>query len=477
MKLKTWMLAGVCGAALIGCGNYVLPERNAEDATRLAEEQPHPDAVEVLDELNSLIESENRRRQSDGDDTISQDQAIFAIISTVQADRASAAAAETNFFENILQGVDAGVEVPPQPPQALNAAARAVNIARANTDAANAAREAARAAELARLNAANRARQEQLTFRFADSLPVVAPGTEGPPNAIPGQCYAQIQQPARFEIVSEQILDQPATERLEVVPATYRTEMRPVVIEEAFTRIEVVPPTYETVVEEVVVEPERQVTITVPAQFRTVVEEVPVRPPFRSWEPSDRIFPVGTSLNGGTVLGSRVTPTGTVESLIQFPATFETVSRQELVSEETTRVETVAPITETRVVRKIKTPARTREVVVPAVVEMVETQIVVTQERVERIPVPPTFRTVERNTEAQPARLVWAPVICDVDQTAELITRVQQGLAERGLYAGRIDGVNGPRTQAGINQFQLEQLDLDSATLTIDAARRLGAIR
>ena len=54
---------------------------------------------------------------------------------------------------------------------------------------------------------------------------------------------------------------------------------------------------------------------------------------------------------------------------------------------------------------------------------------------------------------------------------------MQRSLQERGLYAGQIDGVNGPQTRAAIRAFQLDQLDLDTPALTVNGARRLGAIR
>ena len=476
MKLRSILMAGVCVGALASCGDYVLPERDEADKFRLAENNPHPDAVEVLDELSALITAENRRRSATTQGPITQDQAVVGIVSTVEADPEAATRAEPDFFATLLVGVDERVEVPPQSTEQINAAARAVNVARANTEAAEAARAAASAAELARLNEANRIRHEQLTDRFADSLPLVVAGTEGPPDAIPGQCYAQVDQPARFETVAEQVLDKPATERVEVTEAVYATELRPVVVEEAFTRIEVIPATYETVVEDVVIQPERQVPVTVPAQFRTVVERVPVRPSFRAWEQCDRIYPVGTVVRNGTVLGSRTTASGTIECLLQFPATFREESREEMISPETTRLETVPAVTEQRVVRRVAEPSRSREVLVPAVVEMVETQVVVTPERIERIAVPPTFRTVERNVQRQAARQVWAPVICDTDQTGELITQVQSALAERGLYTARVDGVMGPQTRAAVQAFQFDQLDLRTSVLTVAGAQRLGAL-
>ena len=45
-----------------------------------------------------------------------------------------------------------------------------------------------------------------------------APST-GPENAAPGECYARVVTPARFETRSEQVLSAPAGKRASVIPA------------------------------------------------------------------------------------------------------------------------------------------------------------------------------------------------------------------------------------------------------------------
>ncbi|MEL6599094.1 MAG: peptidoglycan-binding protein [Pseudomonadota bacterium] len=323
-----------------------------------------------------------------------------------------------------------------------------------------------------------RALQEQGMSAFMAASVVeaaVGSSTAGPTNPVPGQCYAQALRPAQFATVSEQVVDTPATERFEVVPPTFRDETAPVVVEEAYTKVEVVPAVYQTVMETVVVEPERTETVTIPAEYQRVLEQVPVRPSFRAWRACGQVFPVGSPALGGTFLGNRTDGTGRLECLIEFPATFETVEREELVSPERTEVVTIPAVTREVPRRVVVQPARSREVTVPARIENVTRRVVATEERVERVEVPATFRTVERRTQEVPAALVWTNVVCDTNRTKTFTASVQRGLKARGFYGGAIDGIEGRGTRSAVRAFQLEN-GLDSDVLTVEAAQELGAL-
>ena len=45
----------------------------------------------------------------------------------------------------------------------------------------------------------------------------------GPSSASAGECYAKVVIPARFDIKSERVVSLPASKRIEVVPASYKT--------------------------------------------------------------------------------------------------------------------------------------------------------------------------------------------------------------------------------------------------------------
>jgi hypothetical protein len=305
---------------------------------------------------------------------------------------------------------------------------------------------------------------------FASTAPL---STSGPENALPGQCYTQVTRPARFETETRQVLETPASAEFEVIPATYRTETVPVVVEEAYTRLEVIPAVYETVMDTVIVEPSREVTRTIPAEYTTVAEQVPVRPSYRNWVSSNRVYPTGASALGGTVIGNRTLASGAVETLVEFPPEFETVTRRELVQPERTETIVIPAVTREVPRRVIAQPARTVEVVVPAVTRQVEREVVATNERVIRKEVPATFREVSTPVQVLPAQEVWANVVCDTDYNPILVRALQRALAEQGEYRGEVDGIMGPGTQRAIRAYQLD-LGYDTPALTLEAVRALG---
>ncbi|SOH94557.1 Putative peptidoglycan binding domain-containing protein [Monaibacterium marinum] len=297
--------------------------------------------------------------------------------------------------------------------------------------------------------------------------------TSGPVNALPGQCYTQVTRPARFETETRQVVATPASEEFEVIAATYRTETVPIVIEEAFTRLEVVPATYETVMDTVVVEPSREVTRTIPAEYRNATEQVPVRPSYRSWVTSSRIYPTGAAALGGTVVGNRTLASGAVETLVEFPPEFETVSVRELVRPERTETTIIPAVTREVPRRVIAQPARTVEVVVPAVTRQVEREVVATPERIVRSEIPATFREVSAPVQVLPAQEIWANVVCDTDYNNGFVTALQRALRDQSSYRGAIDGIMGPGTLRAIRAYQLD-LGYDTPALTLEAVRALG---
>jgi len=74
-----------------------------------------------------------------------------------------------------------------------------------------------------------------------------------PPNATPGQCYARIWIPPKFETTTETVETKPMGERLEVIPATYETMTEKMLVREASEKLVTVPATYKTETEKVLV--------------------------------------------------------------------------------------------------------------------------------------------------------------------------------------------------------------------------------
>lgn len=87
----------------------------------------------------------------------------------------------------------------------------------------------------------------------------------------------------------------------------------------------------------------------------------------------------------------------------------------------------------------------------------------------------PVYKTETRQQVVQPRRETWYEIICDADVTPEFIASVQRALEARGFYDGQITGEMDARTKNAIGRYQATE-GLDSKTLSIAAARKLGLI-
>ena len=331
-----------------------------------------------------------------------------------------------------------------------------------------------------------------------------------PSNPKPGECYARVIIPAKYETTSEQVLKRQASERIEIIPASYETVTETVVVKDASTKLEVVPAEYETVEEQVLVKPATTTLEVVPATYETIEERVLVKPattktievPAEYEMVTERVLdqPARTEWKRGTGIGTgsgvalasasqtvqrfgdfkviekRVEDTGDLMCLVEIPATYKTIEKQVLVSPATTRTVEVpaeyktvkktvlkTPPTTREVtipaeyrtvkVTKLVRPETTREVVIPAVYGDVEVTKMVQPASERRIPVPAEYTTLTRNNKISDERTEWRPVLCEVNMTRENVAALQTALNDSGCcQCGpnrnecQIDGVMGPCT-------------------------------
>jgi hypothetical protein len=82
---------------------------------------------------------------------------------------------------------------------------------------------------------------------------------------------------------------------------------------------------------------------------------------------------------------------------------------------------------------------------------------------------------VAREVEIRPAEDRLFAVPCDDQLDHDTIAALQRALAVRGLHAGVVNGVYDAETAEAVRRYQAP-LGLDSAILSLDAARMLGII-
>lgn len=114
----------------------------------------------------------------------------------------------------------------------------------------------------------------------------------------------------------------------------------------------------------------------------------------------------------------------------------------------------------------------------PAVIESVTRQVLVEPAQMGadgQILRPASFRTETRQEIVTPRRETWIEIPCPQMMTPEFIRSVQRALAARGLYRGPIHGRMDQATRLAVQRYQAPQ-GMNSGTLTLDSARRLGLV-
>jgi hypothetical protein len=206
-----------------------------------------------------------------------------------------------------------------------------------------------------------RAMMQQCDNNFARNLPRPVAGATVLTNST-SDCYGTVITPAKFETKTEQVIQVPATKRMEIVPATYKT-----------------------VTENLMVQPETKRQIPVPATYKIVSEELIVRAAEKRFEP----IPATYKLVPETV---EIKPAG--KRLEVIPATFKTVTEQVLVSPESKKL-TAVPATYKEVdVTVVDRPATTEVVTIPASYKTITETVVVRPDSVRYEPIQIPLRKV-----------------------------------------------------------------------------------
>ena len=263
---------------------------------------------------------------------------------------------------------------------------------------------------------------------------------EGMPlEAKPGECYAQVAIPPKFETRTEQRLLVAARERVEVIPAQYEW-----VEEQVLVR-----PAYERVVD------------LQPAQYRWVEEKVLVKPASKVWKPGR-----------GPV--ERVdSATGEIMCLVEVPAEYKTVRRRVVDTPPSTRTEQVPAEYKTIKRQELVSEARMVKQQVPAEYETVRKQKLVTPAREIRRTIPAEYETVETTVKVSDGTMEWRGVLCEVNATRETIADLQRALAAAGYSPGKIDGVLGRNTLRAAREYQIDN-NLAQGGITLEMVRKLG---
>jgi hypothetical protein len=186
------------------------------------------------------------------------------------------------------------------------------------------------------------------------------------PPAKPGQCYAKVMIPAKYETKAEKVLVREAAEKIETIPAKYEWVEKKVTLSAAHTELVPVAVKYEKVTEKVEVSPATKIWVT-----SLKKDGIPVSPTL-----------LGAAKASGVKLDEAV-PGMCFREYYQ-PAQFKTETKDVLVKEAAEKVETI-----------------------PAQYETVEEKVLVKEASKKIVEVPASYETVTEKVLVEPAKTVW----------------------------------------------------------------------
>ncbi len=236
-----------------------------------------------------------------------------------------------------------------------------------------------------------------------------------PPTAKPGECYAQILIPEKWQTTTERVLTRQASEKIETMPAKYETVEQKIVVKEASKRYE-----------------------EVPAEYGWAEEKVLVEAAHSEWK------------KGRGIIEKMDNATGEIMCLVEVPARYETVRRQ--------------------VVAK---PASIRVIDIPAEYQTIKVTKMVSPPMEKRTPIPEEYGSITRKVKVGDSCWDWRPVVCETNMSPQVVTKMQEALAKAGYNPGPINGVYGPQTRGALTAYQKAK-GLGEGECTYETLESLG---
>lgn len=306
------------------------------------------------------------------------------------------------------------------------------------------------------------AQQNAALSQAGSSVPSTS-GADGdllPPNAKPGECYARILIPANYTSKTERVEKKPASYRIQVTPAKYTWGEEKVLVKEASEKLRIVPATYSWGQEKVLVQDASEKIVSVPATYKTIREKILVKAAYSTWK------------KGKGPIQKVDNSTGEIMCLVEVPAEYRTVVREELIAPATTKKVQIPAQYRTVKKRVIAEPEKVVKVTIPAEYKTIKVKKVSDPAKERRVEIPAQFATIKKRTKVSDSVLEWRSILCETNTTPNLIRRMQQALAKAGFNPGSTDGRIGSRTMSALTAYQRKQ-GLASGQITMETLKSL----
>ncbi len=270
-----------------------------------------------------------------------------------------------------------------------------------------------------------------------------------PPSAKPGECYVNIHNKPVTESATQQVLKTAASQKVDIIPATYADGEETVLVKPATTRLEIVPAVYETADEQVMVKPASKRLVPVDAVFEDKSQQVLVSEASTYWKRST-VAEAASSGAKEQIAGDD----GYVMCLIEKPAVYKTVTNKVMVKGPSTREEEIPAEFTTVKKTVLKTPATTREVEIPAEYAKVRTTKLVTPATEKVTDIPAEYDTVTSTKTVSAGSWEWRQILCATNSTPAKMQEIENALSAAGQNPGNVDGVVDSNTLTAIQSYQ-----------------------
>lgn len=281
-----------------------------------------------------------------------------------------------------------------------------------------------------------------------------------------GECFARITIPATYRTDKREVVVQDAHKTLSFTPPEFEQDVVRVKTRDEYVRYKVRQPRWEVETEEIITRPEYERLTVRPAQWRFVDETVDISQPKLTWK-------AGKFANSDITRTDPVT--GTVFTLIEEAGETRTYRKRVMAAPEQVSARTVPAKYLTVTKRVLTDPGGVDTENVPAEFREYNVQRLAKTSQPQENNVPSQIRTIETEIMIAPERWNWTPVLCGDRLTADAVAQLQSKLSKLGHYSGKMDGQLGPQTKTAVRAFQKTQNLPHGGELTLMTLERLGA--
>ena len=252
-----------------------------------------------------------------------------------------------------------------------------------------------------------------------------------PPSSNPGECWARVKVPAKYETVSQTVMTHAPYQTMKVTQPKFQSRQEQVMVKEPSVRYEVRQPTFKSVSETIMTRPSYEKLSVTPPRFENVQETLTMSEPKLVWKKGNpgelrrQGYIIHSTADGGAygqgysstthygaVGGDRCGATCEIWCLVEEPGVRQSFSRRVMTSPGGVQRHSVPAQYQTITKQVVADPGGVREVPVPGEYRSVTVQDMVDPGGAYHENVPPQYGKVQGKVIAETERYEWRRVLC-----------------------------------------------------------------